>query len=184
MTWFENGLVRWGFNDIPPTREIEILTAEFCNMFSLFFAPIRLEMHRKAGDVEITLDSIGKIPSVVKQYGHANRPITVLCKSRVRKTNGMIFEELEAPGDGADASIYVGLDDRGSLFVTLQLDSDEWLKDDTDPEWLTVFNNCLKEAVRVLGVAEVVCDCLDPAANELVDENGFSEQMFRRLSSQ
>ncbi|MFQ6127345.1 MAG: hypothetical protein ACE5QW_00335 [Thermoplasmata archaeon] len=180
MTWHEKSLVRWGFNDIPATREMEILAAEFCNMFSPFFTPLKLEMYRKTGDVKITLESIGIIPAIVKEYGYADQPMTVLCKSKVRKTSGFLLEELEVPGDGADSSIFVGIDEDGYHYITLELNSDEWFKDDTDSEWLRMFNNCLAEAARVLEVGEVVCDCSEPKIDDLVDDDGFSSRMIRK----
>ncbi|MCK4454732.1 MAG: hypothetical protein KAU99_00130 [Thermoplasmata archaeon] len=183
MTWHEKGLVRWGFNDIPAARDIEMLVEVFCHMFSSFFTPLELEMYRRTGDTRVRLENVGMIPATVKQYGCANRPVTILCKSKVRKTSGYLVEELEVPGNGADSLFFAALDEDGYQYVTLELSSDEWFRDDTDPEWLTVFNNCLGEAVRVLEVGEVVCDCLDEEFGDLVDDRGFSPQMFRKLAA-
>jgi hypothetical protein len=46
-----------------------------------------------------------------------------------------------------------------------------------------VFNNCFAEVVRVLEVDEVVCDCPMKEYADLVDDKGFSPQMFDRLTS-
>jgi hypothetical protein len=184
LTWHEKGLVGWGFNNIPITRDIEMLVEEFCHMFSSFFTPLELEMYRRTGDMRVRLENVGIIPAMVKQYGCANQPVMILCKSKVRKTSGYVVEEQEVPGNGADSSVYAGLDEEGYQYVTLELSSDEWFRDDTDPEWLTVFNNCLSEAVRVLEVGEVVCDCLDEEFGDLVDDHGFSPQMFQKLTAQ
>lgn len=184
MTWHEKGLVRWGFNSIPAARDIEMLVEVFCRMFSSFFTPLELEMYRRTGDMRVRLENVGIIPAMVKQYGCANQPVTILCKSKVRKTSGYLVEELGAPGNGADCSVFGGLDEDGYQYVTLELSSDEWFRDDTDPEWLKVFNNCLDEAVRVLGIGEVVCDCPDEEFGDLVDDSGFSPQMFQKLTAQ
>ncbi|MCJ2556375.1 MAG: hypothetical protein LN415_04620 [Candidatus Thermoplasmatota archaeon] len=184
MTWHEKGLVGWGFNNIPAARDIEMLVEVFCRMFSSFFIPLELEMYRLTGDMRIRLESVGIIPAMVKQYGCANRPVTILCKSKVRKTSGYVVEEQDVPGNGADSSIFAGLDDDGFQYVTLELSSDEWFRDDTDPEWLTVFNNCFGEAVRVLEVGEVACDCLEKEFDDLVNDHGFSPRMFQKLAAQ
>ncbi|MCJ2562612.1 MAG: hypothetical protein LN417_00800 [Candidatus Thermoplasmatota archaeon] len=184
MTWHENGLVGWGFNNIPAARDIEMLVEVFCRMFSSFFIPLELEMYRLTGDMRIRLENVGIIPAMVKQYGCANRPVTILCKSKVRKTSGYLVEEQDVPGNGADSSIFAGLDEDGYQYVTLELSSDEWFRDDTDPEWLTVFNNCFGEAVRVLEVGEVACDCREEEFDDLVDDHGFSPRMFQKLAAQ
>lgn len=164
---------------------MEMLAEEFCYMFSTFLTtPLKLEMYRRTGDISVTLESIGLLPAIVKQHGYADQPLTVLGKCRVRKMSGFLIEELDIPGDGYDFSISVGLDDEGYHFVTLTLYSDEWFNDDTDPEWLKVFNNCLSEAARVLGAGDVVADCLEPGIDNLVDDSGFSSQMFGKLDSQ
>ncbi len=184
MTWHEKGLVGWGFNNIPAARDIEMLVEVFCRMFSSFFIPLELEMYRLTGDMRIRLENVGIIPAMVKHYGCANRPVTILCKSKVRKTSGYLVEEQDVPGNGADSSIFAGLDEDGYQYVTLELSSDEWFRDDTDPEWLTVFNNCFGEAVRVLEVGEVACDCREEEFDDLVDDHGFSPRMFQKLAAQ
>ena len=180
-TWHNKGLVGWGFNDIPARRPLEILAAEFCNMFSLFLTPHKLEMYRKHGDMRIGLGGFGMIPAIARQYGYPNQPIRVLCRSRVRKSSGLLFEELDIPDEDGDSLICVGVDENGLQFATLELSSDEWFKPDTDPEWLKVFNNCIKEAVRVLPAAEVACECLESEYEELVDDDGFSASMLQKL---
>lgn len=183
MTWHEKSLVRWGFNDIPATREIEILAAEFCKMFSVFFTPKQLEMYRKTGDMRITLENRGIIPAMVKAYGYSDQPMTILCKCKVRKGSGYLVEELNIPGNGCDTFIFVGIDEEGYMYVTLELNSDEWFRDDTDPEWLGIFNNCLSETARVLEAGEVICEPLKSEIESLVDDDGFSIQMLQRLKS-
>lgn len=158
-----------------------MLAAEFCKMFSSLFAPKQLEMYRKTGDMRITLENRGIIPAMVRAYGYTNQPMTILCKCKVRKSSGFLVEELDIPGNGCDTFIFVGIDEEGYMYVTLELNSDEWFRDNTDPEWLRIFNNCLAEAVRVLEVGEVVCESLRSDIKDLVDDNGFSSVMFQRL---
>jgi hypothetical protein len=183
MTWHENGVVWWGFNNIPPTREIELLVEEFCRMFSAFFTPLELELYRRTGTMRAKLQAAGVVPALARQYGCSNQPMTVLCKGKVRKKSGYLVEEPEIPGNGADAELFAGADEDGYNYVTLELCSDEWFHDDTDPEWLRVFNNCLAEVVRVLEVGEVACACEMEEYADLVDEKGFSTKMFDKLAA-
>lgn len=153
-------------------------------MFSSFFTPKQLEMYRKTGDMRISLEDRGMIPAMVRAYGYTNQPMTVLCKCKVRKATGLLVQELDIPGNGCDSFIFVGIDEEGYIYVTLELNSDEWFRDDTDPEWLRIFNNCLSEAVKVLNVGEVVCEPSGSEIEDLVDDAGFTFQMLQRLKSE